>query len=78
MRSAAGTGGGNGSGLLRAVTLGVRAMDGSGQARARTRLLVRRQGTTKGLREGDLGSGTGLLMAREALGGGGGGGGKEK
>ena len=45
------------------------------RARAtRARQLVRRQGTTKGLKEGDLGSGTGLLMAREALRGGGGGG----
>ena len=46
-------------------------------ARARTtraRQLVRRQGTTKGLKAGDLGSGIGLLTAREAQGGGGGGG----
>ena len=33
------------------------------------RQLVWRQGTTKGLRAGDLGSGTGRLTAREARGG---------
>ena len=46
------------------------------RARAtRARQVVRRQGTTKELRAGDLGSGIGLLTAR---GGGGGGGGWEK
>ena len=49
VRAAAGTGGGDGSGLLGAASLGVRAMDGSGQARTRARLLVQRQGTAKGL-----------------------------
>ena len=46
------------------------------RARAtRARQLVRRQGTTQGIKAGDLGSGTGLLTSREARGGGGGGGG---
>ena len=71
VRAAAGTGGGNGSGLLGAAALGVREMDGSGQARTRARLLVRRQGTAKGLKAGDLGSGTGRLTAGEAWGWGG-------
>ena len=50
------------------------------RARAtRARQLVRRQGMAKGLKAGDLGSGTELLTAREARnwGGGGGGGGEE-
>ena len=55
MRAAARTGNGDGSGLLGAAALGVRAMDGSGKARTRARLLVRRQGTRKGLKAGRLG-----------------------
>ena len=74
VRATAGTDDGDGSGLLGAAALGVRVMDGLGKARTRARLLVRRQGTTKGLKVGDLGSGTGRLTAREARGGGGGGG----
>ena len=76
--SAAGTGGGDGSGLMGAAALGVRAMDGSSQARTRARLLVRRQGMAKGLIAGDLGLGTRRLTAREARGRGGGGGGGNK
>ena len=38
---------------------------------ARARATRARQGTAKGLKAGDLGSGTGLLTAREARGGGG-------
>ena len=73
--AATGDGDGDGSGLLWAATFGVGAMDGSGQTRTRARLLVRRQGTAKGLKAGDLGSGTGRLTARVARGGGWGGGG---
>ena len=63
-----GTGGGDdGSGLLGAAALGVRAMDGSGQVRTLARLLVWMQGTVKGLKAGDLGPGTGRLTAGEAL-----------
>ena len=53
MREAGGTGGGgDGSELLGAAAQGVRAMDCSGQARTRAQLLVRRQGTASGSRQG--------------------------
>ena len=81
VRAAAGTGGGDGSGLLGAAALGVRAMDGSGQAQTRARLLVRRQGMVRGSRQGTWA--WALDGSRQGGsggwgGGGGGGGGGEK
>ena len=58
--------GGQGKGPHVHSATGTDGGDGSG-------LLVQRQGTTKGLMAGDLGSGIGRLSAREARRGGGGG-----